>query len=97
MRKKSLSVKKRNLKEATFFLKQKFIKKIYNIFEKNIRGVDRSLVAISGGPDSLSLAFLAKCYSLINPVKFNYALVDHRLRKDSNAEAKKVVKMLQCG
>ena len=81
MRKKSLSVKKRNLKKVTFFLNQKFIKKIFNIFEKNIRGVDRSLVAISGGPDSLSLAFLAKCYSLIYPVKFNYALVDHRLRK----------------
>ena len=95
MRKKSLSVKKRNLKKATFFLNQKFIKKIYNTFEKNVRGVDRSLVAISGGPDSLSLAFLAKCYSLIYPVKFNYALVDHRLRKDSNVEAKKVVKMLK--
>ena len=95
MKKKSLSVKKRNLNKATFFLNQIFIKKIYNIFEKNIRGVDRSLVAISGGPDSLSLAFLAKCYSIINSVEFNYALVDHRLRKESNVEAKKVVKMLK--
>ena len=73
MKKKSLNVKKRNLNKATFFLNQKFIKKIYKIFEKNIRGVDRSLVAVSGGPDSLSLAFLAKCYSIINSVKFNYA------------------------
>ena len=95
MKKKSLSVKKKSLNKATFFLNQEFIKKIYNTFEKNIRGVDKSLVAISGGPDSLSLAFLAKCYSLINTVKFNYALVDHRLRKESNVEAKKVVKILK--
>ena len=59
-----MNVKKRNLKKSTFFLNQKFIKKIYKIFEKNVKGIDKSLVAVSGGPDSLSLAFLAKCYSI---------------------------------
>ena len=91
MRKKSLNVKKRNLNKSTFFLNQIFIKKIYKIFEKNIKGIDKSLVAVSGGPDSLSLAFLAKCYSIRNRVKFNYALVDHNLRKESSLEAKKLL------
>ena len=95
MKKKSLNVKKRNLNKSTFFLNQIFIKKIYKIFEKNINGIDKSLVAVSGGPDSLSLAFLAKCYSIHNRVKFNYALVDHNLRKESSLEAKKVVKLLK--
>ena len=65
MKKKSLNVKKKSLKK-TFFLNQIFIKKIYKKFEKNIRGIDKCLVAVSGGPDSLSLAFLAKCYSINN-------------------------------
>ena len=95
MRKKSLNVKKRNLNSTTFFLDQLFIKKLYKIFERNIYGIDKSLIAISGGPDSLSLAFLAKCYSLKNSVKFSYALVDHKLRKGSSFEAKKVVQMLK--
>ena len=95
MRKKSLNVKKRNLNKTTFFLKKKSIQKIFKIFEKNLNGLKRSLIAISGGPDSLALAFLAKHYSTINSVKFNYALVDHKLRKDSSLEAKKVVQILK--
>ena len=95
MRKKSLSAKKRNLNNITFFLDQIFIKRIYKKFAKNINGINKPLVAVSGGPDSLSLAFLAKCYSIINSVKFNYALVDHKLRKHSSFEADKVVKLLK--
>ena len=94
MKRKSLNVKKRSLKK-TFFLNQSFVRKIYKIFEKNINGLDKSLVAVSGGPDSLSLAFLTKCYSIKNSVNFKYALVDHKLRKDSSLEAKKVVKILK--
>ena len=95
MRKKSLNVKKKNLKKTTFFSSKKSIKKIYKIFEKNVRGLDKSLVAVSGGPDSLALAFLAKHYSTLNSVKFNYALVDHKLRKESSLEAKKVIQILK--
>ncbi len=94
MKKKSLNVKKRNLKKD-YLLDQTFTKKIYKKFERNVKGIDNSLVAVSGGPDSLSLAFLAKCYSINNSVKFNYALVDHKLRKNSNIEAKKVVQILK--
>ena len=95
MRKKSLSAKKRSPNKLTFFLDQIFIKKIFKVFENNINKNEKSLVAISGGPDSLSLAFLAKCYSTLNSVKFNYALVDHKLRKGSSDEAKTVVQMLK--
>ena len=94
MKRKSLNVKKRSLKK-TFFLNQSFVRKIYKIFEKNINGLDKSLVAVSGGPDSLSLAFLTKCYSIKNSVNFRYVLVDHKLRKDSSLEAKKVVQILK--
>ena len=95
MKKKSLNVKKRSLNKSTFFLKQKFIKEIYKIFERNLKGVNKSLIAVSGGPDSLALAFLSKCYSILNPVKFNYALVNHSLRKGSSFEAKKVTQLLK--
>ena len=95
MRKKSLNVKKRNLNKSTFFLNQIFIKKIYKIFESNVKGIDKALIAVSGGPDSLALAFLAKCYSIHNRKKFHYALVDHNLRKESSSESKTVAKLLK--
>ena len=63
----------------------------YNNFRSQLNKIIKKkpfLVAVSGGPDSLSLAFLAKCYSINNAVKFKYALVDHKIRKDSNLEAK---------
>ena len=95
MRKKSLNVKKRNLNKSNFFLDQIFIKKIYKIFERNVGVIDRSLVAVSGGSDSLSLAFLAKYYSIIHSVKFYYVVVDHNIRKGSSSEAKTVVQILK--
>ncbi len=95
MKKKNLNVKKKNRDKINTLLNQVFIKKIYKLFEKNVDGIDKSLVAVSGGPDSLSLAFLAKCYSILNQIKFNYAVVDHKLRKESSIEAKKVTKMLK--
>ena len=95
MRKKSLNAKKKNLKKKTFFSNKRSVLNIYKIFEKNLSGLDKSLVAVSGGPDSLAMAFLAKHYSILNSVKFNYALVDHKLRKESSIEATKVVQILK--
>ena len=43
---------------------------------------------VSGGPDSLALAFLAKYYSISESIKIYFYIVDHRLRKDSLNEAK---------
>ena len=52
-------------------------------------------VAVSGGPDSLALAFLTKCYSLKKKVFVRYFIVDHKLRKESSLEAKAVKKILK--
>ena len=37
-------------------------------------------VAVSGGPDSLALAFLSKIYAIQNGLKVNIFIVDHKLR-----------------
>ena len=52
-------------------------------------------VAVSGGPDSLALAYLAKCYSLKNNVNVKYFIVDHKLRKESTLEAETVKNTLK--
>ena len=52
-------------------------------------------MAVSGGPDSLALAFLTKIYSIQNQLNCKYYIVDHKLRKESTEEAKKVKKVLK--
>ena len=62
MSRKNLSVK---IKIPKFFrdnLKNKKISTIYKRFEKNLNIDEKFAVAVSGGPDSLALAFLAKVY-----------------------------------
>ncbi len=53
------------------------------------------LVAVSGGPDSLALAALTKFYSYYKRSKFEYVLVDHNIRKNSNKEANIVKNLLK--
>jgi tRNA(Ile)-lysidine synthase len=53
------------------------------------------IVAVSGGPDSLALSFLAKIYSIKNSVDIKYFIVDHKLRNDSTLEARTVQKKLR--
>ncbi len=71
------------------------INKIYKSFEKSLNIKEDFVVAVSGGPDSLALAFLSKIYSLINNVKSKYFIIDHKLRVDSTKEAIKVKKILK--
>ena len=71
------------------------IKKIYIDFEKNLKIKKKFAVAVSGGPDSLALAFLSKIYSLNNKIISKFLIVDHRLRPDSTNEAKLVKKVLK--
>ena len=52
-------------------------------------------VAISGGPDSLALAALAKAYSHEKESKFYYVLINHNIRKNSSLEAQKVKTLLK--
>ena len=90
MKKKSLSVKKITHKLITLHFKNYKILKLFKKFEVSLNKINNYAVAVSGGPDSLSLAYLAKCYSILNKVNIKFYLVDHKLRKDSTQEAKKV-------
>ena len=94
MKKKSLSAKKIIHKLLLNHLKNKKINKIFkkfkNYLEKNGKKKIKIGVAVSGGPDSLALAFLTKCYSLINKLDAKFFIVDHKLRKNSSKEAKLV-------
>ena len=93
MKKKSSSVKKKNHNKLLIHLKNPVISKIYKEFEDYVKfNLNKSSfsVAISGGSDSLALAYLAKCYSILNKVEVKYHHVDHKLRKESSKEAKQL-------
>ena len=92
---KNLNVKNRNHKKTLSYLHNKKISKIYKEFSSLLSTKENFVVAVSGGPDSLSLAFLAKCFSLINKVKVSYFIVDHKLRRESSKEAKYVSNLLK--
>ncbi len=63
-----------------------FIKKIEKkyTFEKN----PSVAVAVSGGPDSMSLLFLVNAFIKYKKGNLMALIVDHRIRKNSNQEAK---------
>ena len=92
---KNLSVKRKVHKNLRNKLNNKRINLIYKRFKKSLNIKENFAVAVSGGPDSLSLAFLAKIYSLKNNLKPKYYIVDHKLRKESTDEAIKVKKILK--
>ena len=73
----------------------KKIKHLFNLFEKELIIREKFAVAVSGGPDSLALAFLAKIYSIKNKLTVKFFIVDHKLRKESSKESKKVKKLLK--
>ena len=75
-------------------LSNKRFQKLFNLFEKNFDVQGKFIVAVSGGPDSLALAFLTKIYSLKDNLDCSYIIVDHKLREESSEEAKKVKKIL---
>jgi len=93
MKKKSLNAKKVHNKLLNY-LKNPKINKLYKVFENSliIDGfkIQRITVAVSGGPDSLALSYLAKCHSIINNSKVKYFHVDHKLRRNSTKEALKL-------
>ena len=92
---KNLSVKTKVHKDLRNKLNNIRINLIYKRFEKSLNLKENFAVAVSGGADSLSLAFLAKVYSLNNKLKPKYFIVDHKLRKESTDEALKVKKILK--
>jgi len=92
---KNLSVKIKIHKFLRDKLKDKEVKPIYKRFEKSLNINENFGVAISGGPDSLALAFLAQIYSLKRKINPKFFIVDHRLRPESTKEAKAVQKILK--
>ena len=92
---KNLSAKKKAHKKILKHLKDKKILKIFNQFSKNIDFKLNLAVAVSGGPDSLSLAFLTKCFALKNKVNVKCYIVNHKLRKDSSKESETVKNILK--
>ena len=76
-------------------LSDKRILNIYNKFEKSLDINENFIVAVLGGPDSLSLAFLAKIYSIKKKLISKFFIVDHKLRSGSTTEAKIVRKILK--
>jgi len=91
---KNLSVKTKIPKILINSLNNKKIKKIYNKFEKSLNINENFAVAVSGGPDSLALAFLAKVYSIKKQVVSKFFIVDHKLRPESTSEAKAIKQVL---
>ena len=76
-------------------LKNKRINNIYKKFEKSLDIKESFIVAVSGGPDSLALAFLAKIYAIKYKLNSKFFIVDHKLRQESTNEANKVSKILK--
>jgi len=76
-------------------LNDKKIFRIFKEFENSLNIKEKLAIAVSGGPDSLALAFLAKCHSLKNKVTIKYFIVNHKLRKESSIEAKTVKNLLK--
>ena len=92
---KNLSVQNKKHKKILSQLNQKKISKIYNEFSSSLKVKENLAVAVSGGPDSLALAYLTKCYSLKNKIKVKYYIVNHKLRKEASLEAQIVRKVLR--
>ncbi len=92
---KNLNVSKKTHNFLIDKLKDKRIRQIYKKFERDLFVNKDFIVAVSGGPDSLALSFLAKVYSIKNFLNVKYFIVDHKLRKNSTLEAKNVQKNLK--
>jgi tRNA(Ile)-lysidine synthase len=90
-----LSVQNKIHKKILSQLNQKKIHKIYTEFSSSVKIKEDLAVAVSGGPDSLALAYLTKCYSLKNKIEVKYYIVNHKIRKESSEEAETVKKVLK--
>ena len=92
---KNLNVSKKTHNFLLSKLKDRRILKIYKKFEGDLDIKKNFIVAVSGGPDSLALSFLAKIYSIKKSINVKYFIVDHKLRKNSTSEAEYVQKKLK--
>lgn len=91
---KNLNAIRKNHKLLADQLNNKKIYKLYKKFKNNLSLENSFSVGVSGGPDSLALAFFSKIYSLEKKIVSNFFIVDHGLRKNSKIEANEVRKLL---
>jgi len=95
MKRKNLSVtKKVNKKQINKKKFNKFYKKFKNIIFNNIER-ENFAIGVSGGPDSLSLAYFSKAYTDEFKNKMEVLIINHKIRKESSKEALKVKKILK--
>ena len=96
MRRKNLIVV-RKVEKRKLSIQDPKIKKIYTKFKaiifKKIKKRSFAL-AVSGGSDSLCLAYFGKMYASEFQNKIHVLVVDHKLRKESHKEALKVKRIL---
>jgi len=97
MKRKNLIARKKAKNNKHLFKDSKilnFYKKFKSIIFRDIK--DRSFaLAVSGGSDSLCLAYFSKIYSLEFGNKIHILIVDHNLRKESYKEALAVKEILK--
>ena len=97
MKRKNLIVRKKAKSAKLVFKDSKilnFYKKFKSIIFKEIK--DKSFaLAVSGGSDSLCLAYFSKIYSYEFGNKIHVLIIDHNLRKESHKEALKVKSILK--
>ncbi len=98
MRRKNLIVTKK-VEKKILPLRNLKIKRIYTKFKsivfKNIKNKESFALAVSGGSDSLCLAYFGKIYASEFKNKIHVLIVDHKLRKESHKEALKVKAILK--
>jgi len=96
MRRKNLIATRKANKNKLLFKDPKILNfyiKFKSIVFKVIKRKNFAL-AVSGGADSLCLAYFAKIYSSEFNNKAHVLIVDHKLRKESSYEALKVKQIL---
>jgi len=97
MKRKNLIARKKARKKELLFKDPKilnFYTKFKSVVFKNIKDKNFAL-AVSGGSDSLCLAYFTKIYASEFGNKIHVLIVDHNLRKESHKEALKVQKILK--
>jgi tRNA(Ile)-lysidine synthase len=97
MRRKDLSVAKKANNKILLKTKKNQTT-IYRNFRKkilNIIGKEKFAVGISGGPDSLCLAYLSKIYKSEFNNKIQALIVNHKIRRESTKESSKVSLILK--
>ena len=97
MKRKNLIARKKAKNNKYLFKDSKilnFYKKFKSVIFRDIK--DKSFaLAVSGGSDSLCLAYFSKIYSSEFGNKIHILIVDHNLRKESYKEALRVKEILR--